>query len=304
MLLGSTPPEANGLPATGRQRAVPADPQHRDLIAAGVDREQIPSMVGELDRVLRADARAEAGAAGRERRAGQSGQRAVRVADEPGDRVRPGGVAVEVHVLGGLVQSLSAVGGRNCWTRHRDCEQRDRDRHARKETHRCSLLVGVGRPLGPDVGGDLVATGLDCGVQLSRASASGPVNVRRAPLGFVKQATEPVKVAVTNRSHRRARPATRTRLPASGWQLVHSPRSTRRAPRRATIAFIVGPPRSALALWRHCDSGRPSSRAAQQGLSARAAEPTLHMRPVESAQLDGSPAYGDQQGRASRCRTS
>ena len=45
-------------------------------------------------------------------------------------------------------------------------------------------------------------------------------------------------------------------------------------------------------LWRRCDSGRPSSRAAQQGLSAGAAEPTLHMQPVESAQLGWRPAYG------------
>jgi len=88
--------------ATGNrgERPVPVDPQYRDLIAAGVDGEHIPAVVGDLDRALRGDARAEAGAASLKRRAGHRGQRAIRVAHEPGDRVRAGGVAVKYTCSG------------------------------------------------------------------------------------------------------------------------------------------------------------------------------------------------------------
>ena len=138
MLLGSIPPEANGLPATGVSDPSLVYRQHGDLVAAGVNCQQVASVVGHLDRALRPDARTETDAAGAKRRSRERGQRAIRVANEPGDRVRGGGVVVEVHIVSIMVASMAAVCGRGRWPHQGRCEQRDGDRHARKKAHRFS----------------------------------------------------------------------------------------------------------------------------------------------------------------------
>ena len=53
-------------------------------------------------------------------------------------------------------------------------------------------------------------------------------------------------------------------------RLAESPRSMRRAPRRATIAFIVGPPRCEVALWR--PSATPRRRGASRRRASRRSE--------------------------------
>jgi hypothetical protein len=60
---------AGGDDAAGNQaeRAVAVDPQHRDLVAAGVDGEYVTAVGRELDGALRREAGAGAGAGGRER---------------------------------------------------------------------------------------------------------------------------------------------------------------------------------------------------------------------------------------------
>ena len=67
--------------------------------------------------------------------------------------------------------------------------------------------------------------------------------------------------------------------------------------RRRVLLFSC-PLATGLSQRRPCDSGRPSSRAAQQGRSTGAAEPTLRMQPVESAQIGRRPAYGERRARS------
>ena len=80
------------------ERAVEADPQHGDLVAARVDGDQEPAVRGDLDRALRGQPGAGPGAAGRERRPGHGGQRAVGVPVKRPDRIGSLRVVVEVDV--------------------------------------------------------------------------------------------------------------------------------------------------------------------------------------------------------------
>jgi hypothetical protein len=84
--------------ATEHRHAARGDAQDRDLVAAGVDRQQVAAIGGGLDRALGGQAGAQPRAAGRERGAGQRGDRAVGVPGEPVDGVGGGGVAVDVGV--------------------------------------------------------------------------------------------------------------------------------------------------------------------------------------------------------------
>jgi len=106
------------------------DPEHRDLIAAGIDGQEIAAVVGDLDRALRSEALAEAGTAGRERRAGQRRQRAIRGPREPGDRVGSGGVVVDINVSGAIMGRTIRARGPNGRPREGQREQRERQRHA------------------------------------------------------------------------------------------------------------------------------------------------------------------------------
>ena len=96
MLTGLTPPEETGLPLGLLERAVRLDPQHRDLVAAGVDGEQVVGAL--LDRALRGERMAWAGTADRERRAGERRQRPVGVPVESADGVHAGRVVVDVDL--------------------------------------------------------------------------------------------------------------------------------------------------------------------------------------------------------------
>ena len=97
MLTGWTPSTRPGRPRSGQRSAAP-DPQHRDLVAAGIDREQQAAVGRSLQRALGCQAAPSARSAGGERRAGHRCQRPVGVPVECGDRVRAGRVVVHVDV--------------------------------------------------------------------------------------------------------------------------------------------------------------------------------------------------------------
>ena len=99
--VGLDPVRAERASGNGCQRAVPADLQDRDLVASGVDRQHEAS-VGGLDRALSGQTRAESRSPHREWRPRQRRQRSARAAAEAGDRVRPGGVVVQIHVAAAL----------------------------------------------------------------------------------------------------------------------------------------------------------------------------------------------------------
>ena len=112
------PGSAGGDDAAGdpAERAVAVDPQHRDLVAAGVDSEHEPAAGRELDRALGREPGAGAGTAGRERGTGFGGEGAVGVPVEGADRVRPGRVVVDVDVPGHV--GSAGRGGRGGGDRH------------------------------------------------------------------------------------------------------------------------------------------------------------------------------------------
>ena len=91
---------AGGDDAVGHEleRAVALDPQHRDLVAAGVDGDQEPAVRRDLKRALRCEPGSGPGAAGGERGSGFGGQRPVRVPVKRPDRVRPGRVVIDIDV--------------------------------------------------------------------------------------------------------------------------------------------------------------------------------------------------------------
>ena len=97
MLTGSMPPDDTGEP-TSVGTPLGDEPQHGDLVAAGIGDEQVAPVGRALDRALRPEAAAEAGATGRERRAGGRRQRAVGVAVERRDRVGDRRIVVDVGV--------------------------------------------------------------------------------------------------------------------------------------------------------------------------------------------------------------
>ena len=78
------------------QSAVGVDAQHRDLIAAGVDGQQVLAAARDLQGALRTDAGSRSRATRHERRSVQRRQRTVGVPVEGGDRVRSRGVVVDV----------------------------------------------------------------------------------------------------------------------------------------------------------------------------------------------------------------
>src|SRR2546423_13895777 len=61
-------------------------------------------------------------------------------------------------------------------------------------------------------------------------------------------------------------------------------------------------PDRTIPLARHSDRPGPSSRSAQRGLGASAAEPTLHTQPTDSAGPGASPATGETHFRLPRQR--
>jgi hypothetical protein len=89
--------------ADQRQNPACGDAQDRDLVAAGVDRQQVLSVRSYLDRALGGEARAP----GAERGASERGKRAVGVPGEPVDGIGRGGVA---EALSGPVLYVIAVG--------------------------------------------------------------------------------------------------------------------------------------------------------------------------------------------------
>ena len=129
--------------ADQHRHAVGGEAQHRDLVAAGVDRQQVPAVCSYLDRALGGQARAQARAAGAERRARERGERAVGVPGEPVDGIGRGGVAVDVGVTdhrgrngrGGRGRGDSHGGGRR-----REAEQDQTRPRAGQKAH------GAGRP--------------------------------------------------------------------------------------------------------------------------------------------------------------
>jgi hypothetical protein len=74
------------------------DLQHRDLVAAGVDGEQVAAVGAQLQRALRCVRMAGARAANRERRPRDRGQAAIGVTVEAGDAVDGCCVVVDVDV--------------------------------------------------------------------------------------------------------------------------------------------------------------------------------------------------------------
>ena len=84
--------------ATDRLKlTVRSDPQHRDLIAASIDSEQIAPVTSYLQGTLRADPMPSPGTTGRKRRTGYRRQRPVPVTGKRGDRVHTSGVVVHRH---------------------------------------------------------------------------------------------------------------------------------------------------------------------------------------------------------------
>ncbi len=98
MLTGSTPFDATGEPSRDLKRPVGLDPEHGDLVAAGVDGEQVAPVGAQLERALRRVGVTCAGATDRERRARDRGQRPVGEPVEGGDRVHGRRVVVDVDV--------------------------------------------------------------------------------------------------------------------------------------------------------------------------------------------------------------
>jgi hypothetical protein len=74
------------------------DPQHRDLVAAGVDGEQETAVVAQLERTLRGVGMTSPRASDHERGPLHRGQRPIGMAVEPGDGVNGRRVVVDVHV--------------------------------------------------------------------------------------------------------------------------------------------------------------------------------------------------------------
>jgi hypothetical protein len=87
--------DANGRGASGGDHsagdklgaAVPAEPQDRDLVAAGIYREQVAAVAAELQCALGSQAGTRPDATGRERRTRHRCERTVGVAVEGPDRV-------------------------------------------------------------------------------------------------------------------------------------------------------------------------------------------------------------------------
>ncbi len=78
--------------------AIGTGPQHRDLVAARINGDQEPAVRRELQCALRGQPGAGPGPAGRERRPGLGGQRAISVAVKRPDRVGRFGVVVDVDM--------------------------------------------------------------------------------------------------------------------------------------------------------------------------------------------------------------
>ena len=106
------------------QRAAGPDPQHRDLVAAGVDRDQEPAAGRELQRALRGQPGSCSGPAGRERGPGLGGQRSVRVPVKRPDRVGSRRVVVDIDVPHHRRRAGQGRGGRGRRDRH-GCRRRD-----------------------------------------------------------------------------------------------------------------------------------------------------------------------------------
>ena len=124
--------------------AVGPDPQHRDLVAAGIGGDKEPAIGRQLQRALRG----QPGAAGRERGPGPWGQRAVRVPVKRPDRVDPCRVVVDIDVPDHRGSIGRGGGGGGCGDRygcgHRQAEDQ-RTRPAAVQEARGSSCCGPGR---------------------------------------------------------------------------------------------------------------------------------------------------------------
>ena len=155
-------PAAGGDDTAGHQAegAIGTDPQHRDLVAARINGDQEPAVRRELQRALRGQPGAGPGPAGRERRPGLGGQRAISVAVKRPDRVGRFGVVVDVDVpdhRGRTVRRRSGGGRGN--------RARPRPRPGRAPAHRTcrgsgNTLPAVLRcwPGRPSARGDVIQT--------------------------------------------------------------------------------------------------------------------------------------------------
>ncbi len=134
MLSGSTPPEDTGAP-TGWGTPLKPSRRHRYLVAAGIDREQVAPVTGELDRALGGQAGAEPGAADRKGRAGDRRERPVGVPVEAGHGVRYRGVVVDVGVpddRGFMVAKFAPLMGTGGCRGRPGQSQRERDDETRQ----------------------------------------------------------------------------------------------------------------------------------------------------------------------------
>src|SRR5207244_3985268 len=107
--------------------------------AASINREQITTVAGRLQRTLRPEPRPGPGTTRRERGAGQGRQRSVRVTIEPGDRVSTRRVVIDVDVP----HHLRRGGTSRCRqeTGEHECEQRRGKRPACSQAHCFSFLA-------------------------------------------------------------------------------------------------------------------------------------------------------------------
>ena len=135
------------------ERAVGLDPEHRDLVAAGIHRDHEPAAGRELQRALRGQPGSGPGPAGHERGSGHGGQRAVRVPVKRPDRVGSLGVVVDIDVPGHRGRIRRGGGGRRdrCGGRRGDAERQRRRPATGQEAH-CSwfcMFGAGGRPRAP-----------------------------------------------------------------------------------------------------------------------------------------------------------